>query len=368
MFVFKSRKNTSNFSRDFRGRSMPRGSRFNVGYLVMVGLVIVFVVRAVGVINSHSERGAFAYVQMLNISMPVVKTQAYNSDAYSENKLSAKAIALESVGLANVNLLGIIGNEISYFSGAKMESTAQSDHSSGFAKFQVSEKTIAKLAPEEIAELNDVSKAYKPSLKKTLAAKPEVLIYSTHSMEHYSEAEGQTTNSDYNVVGVGDVLAKELEEGYGISVIHDRTNYSVSYNDAYDRSREGLQKYLSEYGSFKIVIDLHRDSGSRASVVANLNNQSLAKFMFVTSQNVPTYEENQKTVDALEAIGKKLFPEITKSTKIYEGRGGINGFNQGFNPGSMIIEVGSNENTAQEAKLTGKYIARVIAEYLNGEQ
>ena len=40
----------------------------------------------------------------------------------------------------------------------------------------------------------------------------------------------QTTNSDVNVVGVGDILAKELEEGYGISVVHDKTNYSVSYN------------------------------------------------------------------------------------------------------------------------------------------
>ncbi|MGL5351858.1 MAG: stage II sporulation protein P [Clostridium sp.] len=329
---------------------------------------MAFFVRALGVINSHDERGAFAYVQMLNISMPVVKTQVYKEDAYSENKLSAKAIALEALGLANVNLVGIIGNEISYFSGAKMESAPVSDHSSGFTKFQVNEKTIAKLTPEEIAELNDVSKAYKPSLKKTLAAKPEVLIYSTHSMEHYAESDGQTTNTDYNVVGVGDILAKELEEGYGISVVHDRTNYSASYNDAYDRSREGLQKYLSEYGSFKLVIDLHRDSASRNAIVTNLNNQSLAKFMFVTSQNVPTYDANQKIVDDLEAIGKNLFPEIIKPTKIFEGRGGINGFNQGFNEGSMIIEVGSHEATAQEAKLTSKYIARIIAEYLNGGQ
>ena len=41
-----------------------------------------------------------------------------------------------------------------------------SDHSYGFTKFKVNENTIAKLTPEEIAELNDVSKAYKPSLKK----------------------------------------------------------------------------------------------------------------------------------------------------------------------------------------------------------
>ena len=371
MIGFKKGNNISPLKRSVRVKNLGRLPSLNLGYFLIIGFVIIFLARAVGVVNSNSERGGYAYVQMLNLSMPMVKTQVYKDEAYAENKLSVKGVVAEALGLSNINLIGIIGNEVSYFSEATINNPEVRDHNRGFEKFKVNENTIAKLTPEEIAELNDVSKAYNPSLKKTLnSAKPEIFIYHTHTMEQYAESGvAQTNNSDANVVGVGDVLAKELEEGYGISVVHDKTNYSVSYNDAYDRSREGLQKYLSEYGKFKIVIDLHRDSVENKSLVTTtLNDQSLAKFMFVTSQNVPTYDANQKTVDELYGIGSKLFPELIKPTKIFEGLGGINGFNQGFCEGSMIIEVGSHKNAAQEAKLTGKYIARILAEYLNGSE
>lgn len=371
MSGFKKRDNISPLRRGVRVKYLERLPSFNLGYFLIIGFVIIFLARAVGVVNSNSERGGYAYVQMLNLSMPIVKTQVYKEDAYAENKLSVKGVVAETLGLSNINLIGIIANEINYFSEATINNPGASDHNKGFEKFQVNENTIAKLTPEEILELNDVSKAYKPSLKKTLnASKPEILIYHTHTMEQYAESGvAQTTNPDANVVGVGNILAKELEEGYGISVVHDKTNYSVSYNDAYDRSREGLQKYLSEYGGFKLIIDLHRDAVSnKDSVTTTLNGQSLSKFMFVTSQNVPTYDSNQKIVDKLYGIGSNLFPEIIKPTKIFEGLGGINGFNQGFAEGSMIIEVGAHTNAAQEAKLTGKYIARILAEYLNGSE
>ena len=367
---FKIRNNISPHKKDVRGLPFKKLPSLDLGYFLLLGFIIIFLVRVVIVIRSNGEIGSYASIKMLNVGMPIVNTQGNNNSENLKNDVSLKSVVLESLGLANINLVGIVGNEISYFSGAITKSqVTTNDHSSGFTKFKVNENTIAKLTPKEIAELNDVSKAYKPSLKKALASKPEVLIYHSHTMEQYSEAGiGQTTNSDVNVVGVGDILTKELEEGYGISVVHDRTNYSVSYDDAYDRSREGLKKYLEEYGSFKIVIDLHRDSTPRESIVANLNNQSLAKFMFVTSANVPTYDANVKIVGKLHDIANNLFPELIKNTKDYDGAGGINGFNQGFNEGSMIIEVGSHNNTAQEAKLTGKYIARVLAEYLNGPQ
>ena len=44
-------------------------------------------------------------------------------------------------------------------------------------------------------------------------------------------AGSDTEQEDFSVVGVGDVLAKELEEGYGISVIHDKTIHDTSPYD-----------------------------------------------------------------------------------------------------------------------------------------
>jgi len=365
----KRRRSIISLRSNINGNNIGTLAFFYLKYFLVIGLVIIFLVRVIGVINSHKETGIYTYVKMLNVGMPIVKAQVYEEEDYEKNNLSGIGIVSEALGLSNINLVEIIGNEISYFSGARIENTGVSDHSKGFDKFQVNENTIAKLTPEEIAELNDVSKAYNPSLKKTLnSSKPEILIYHTHNMEQYAEAGlSQTTNSDVNVVGVGDILTKELEELYGISVVHDKTNYTLpDYRTAYDRSREGLNKYLNEFGDFKLTIDLHRDGVEDKNLVTtNLNGQSLAKFSFVTSENVPTYDANQKTVDALYNIGKNLFPELIKPTVIYEYPGGINGFNQDLIENSMIIEIGAHTNTAQEAKLTAKYIARILAEYLN---
>ena len=369
MGSFKKRNNINYLRPSVNGNNKPELPALNLGYFLIIGLLIIFLIRIISTIKSNEQNASYGYVKMLNVGMPVVESQVYKKD-YDKNKITTKAILLESLGLANINLIGIVANEISYFNDAKINNSDVSQHSEGLEKFQIDEKTIVKLTPEEVAELNSVSKAYDPSLKKELQDKPEVLIYHTHNMEHYSEATGQNTNPDANVVGVGDMLTKELEEGYGISVLHDTTNYTMpDYDTAYDRSREGLKKNINDNGGFKIIIDLHRDGVTKkSSSTAILNDQSLAQFMFVTSQNVQYYEENQKAVDDLYNIGENLFPELIKPTRVVEYPGGINGYNQGFAEKSMIIEVGSQLNSAQEAKLTAKYIARILAEYMNKQQ
>ena len=74
---------------------------------------------------------------------------------------------------------------------------------------------------------------------------PQILILHTHGSEAYTPPPGtdivwsgnyRTTDSRYNVVGVGDEMA-EVFTAAGISVLHDRTLYDYSsYNDAYNLS------------------------------------------------------------------------------------------------------------------------------------
>lgn len=343
---------------------------FSMGYLIIIVAFVIFTVRAINVINNYNDPGGYAYVQMLNFTMPVVKTAVYDEGAYVENNLSLKNVALEAMGLRGINSFNIVGKEISLFSNM----VGGSDIVASINKltpFSLKTESIAKMTDEEIAELNKVSEAYDPSLKKTLDnSKPEVLIFHTHTTENYAEAGKDTTDSDFNVVGVGDVLSKELEEGYGISVIHDKTNNSVSYNDSYARSNETLKKYLDEYGDFKIIIDLHRDGVDSAKAeqlksiyTVNINDQNLAKMMFVTGQNSKRYAANKALVDELYNTANTLFPGIIRDT--YEYEIAATSINYSLSDNFILIEVGANVNTAQEAKLTSKYIARIIAEHLN---
>lgn len=351
--------------RSVRGKPASPKSGFNFGYVIIILAVVVFFIRAMGVINKYNERGGYAYVQMLNFTMPVVKTQVYDEGEYAENNLSVKNVVLEALGLRGFSTYGIIGREISLFKDSTLGDSALGSAIKGLTPFSLKNESIAKMTSDEIAELNKVSAAYDPSLKKALDnSKPEVLIFHTHTTENYAEAGKDTTDSNFNVVGVGDVLAKELEEGYGISVIHDKTNHSVSYNDSYARSNETLKSYLNKYGDFKLIIDLHRDSvANKDAVTVNLNNQDLAKMMIVTAENSTRYEANKALVDKLYNTANTLFPGLIRNTYVYNP--GATSINYSLSDNFVLMEVGSNINAAQEAKLTAKYIARVVAEHLN---
>lgn len=353
-----------------RGASSPKIG-FNTGYIIIILVVITFFIRASGVISRYKERGGYAYVQMLNFTMPVVETTIYDEGAYADNHLSIKNVVLETLGLKGISTYGIVAREINLFKNSTTGNSILGETIKKLTPFSLKNESVAKMTQEEIAELNKVSAAYDPSLKKTLdSSKPEVLIFHTHTTENYSEREGLTTDNDFNVSGVGDVLGKELEEGYGISVLHDKTNHSVSYNESYKRSNETLNKILNEYGDFKVIIDLHRDgvNGARAEELKsvytmNLNGQDLAKMMFVTAPNSSRYGANKTFVENLYNIGTDLFPGLIRDVHVIDPA--ATAINYSLSDNFILIEVGSNVNTAQEAKLTAKYIARIIAEHIN---
>lgn len=347
----------------------------SIGYIVLLAFMIIFIIRAGKVVNSYRERGGFAYVQLLNYSMPVVETQIYDSTAYRENKVSIQRVITEALGFNKITTYGIIGNEISFFNDIAQYNNGGTTSKSSFNLFEpyvVKEESIARVTEEELAELNKTSAAYNPSLKKTLdASNVEVLIYHTHTHEGYAEAGSDTDQQDFSVVGVGDVLAQELEEGYGISVIHDKTIHDTSpYKESYYRSEPTVQSYLNQFPNVKLVIDLHRNSGpSKEQTTTVINDQSLARILFVTSKASPNYSQMMNAVNGMISISEELFPGLMGVGRdgigLYEYNHGSNNFNQDLSPACVLTEFGTELNTAQEAKLSAKYLARVIVEYLN---
>ena len=287
--------------------------------------------------------------------MPLIESEIYDEGAYSENNLSVKAVCLEALGLSNIDNFFIVNNEVNYY---KQGFSEGSDVKALVLNpFNINDNTVLKV--------DNNSNASDDSLKKTLdQSKVEVLIYHSHTTENYAEAGKDTLDENYSVVGVGNEVTRELEENYGIAVIHDKTNHSVSYNNSYDRSNETVNRYLQKYGNFKIIIDIHRDSvANKSAVTTNINGESLAKIMFVTAKNSSRYSKNQALVDELYNKANVLFPGLTKPTYTYNR--GINGFNLGLSDGSLLIECGSDNNTSAEAQGSGRYIARLIAEYIN---
>lgn len=233
--------------------------------------------------------------------------------------------------------------------------------------YNLDSNSIVKLNPEETKGTKglSVSKAFDKSLVKQLnEGKPEVLIYHSHTMEAYGTS-ADSADTSKSVIGVGAALQDELKK-YGISSIND-TTISRSYEKSYERSRNTVKSYLNKYGDFKIIIDLHRDSvPNKVNVTTTLNGEKLAKIMFVTANNNPHASDNHKLINDLNERCRKLFPGLSRGITSYRN-GKSNSFNQDLSKNSILIEVGSEQNTPEEAKTSAKYIARIIAEKINGK-
>ena len=114
------------------------------------------------------------------------------------------------------------------------------------------------------------------------SSEPQVLIMHTHTTESYRTGEELWCDPDYpfrstdnsqNMVAVGAEIAAVLNDA-GIATLQDTTQHDYpSYNGSYDRSKVTVERYLEQYPSIKVVLDIHRDAiqrenGSPVSAVA----------------------------------------------------------------------------------------------------
>ena len=205
-------------------------------------------------------------------------------------------------------------------------------------------------------------------------AGPKLLIIHSHSCEAYTQSEAhsyipsesyRTLDLANNMIAVGDALAEELA-ALGVEAIHDRTlNDYPSYNRSYAVAREKIQANLAQYPSLVMVIDLHRDALDQpVRETVERDGKTLAPLMLVIGTDEgglshPHWDRNLSCGLKLQALANRDFPGLFKSLSFRASR-----FNGDLTPGSIIVEVGSTENTLDEAQASMPYLARYVAELL----
>jgi stage II sporulation protein P len=367
-----------------RRRGMVSSLQFKFGiisYLIIMLFIILTVSNFKLYMKNYSENNLF-YVHIINYTLPVVKSSTFDEESLDESEGTLRAQILKIIGLNVYNPFDLMGKEVGFFKALNYEDSLENPPKVAvninpfkINPFEINESAISrsnKNTDTENETSNSQSEVSTPAnlintdLIKTLnKAKPEVFIYHTHTTETFAPYGTRSQDPDKNICAVGDVISSELEKNYGIGTIHDKTIHDTNFPKAYTTSRGTLTKYINKYDSFKLIIDLHRDAGPKSITTVKLNNQSLAKIMFVVSQRSPYYTQNKKTVDKLMNIANDIFPGFTRDKIFYKPRGY---YNQNLKPNTVLIEVGTQNNTFEEAKNSGIYIARIIAEYLNGKK
>lgn len=203
---------------------------------------------------------------------------------------------------------------------------------------------------------------------------PTVLILHTHGTESFTPSEKynfthtsntRTTDENFNVVRLGHELSQALTK-LNVSNIHDTTLYDYpDYNSSYDNAFYGIKAMLNKYPGISIIIDLHRDAvntetGETVKLTGNVNGEKAAQIMFVIGTDEcgfahPDWERNLKFATLMQQHLYNISPELVRPIMLRTSR-----FNQHFRDGSVIVEIGTNGNTLDEALVSVKYLAQSI--------
>ncbi|NCB04725.1 MAG: hypothetical protein EOM69_04290 [Clostridia bacterium] len=211
-------------------------------------------------------------------------------------------------------------------------------------------------------------------------AQKRILIYHTHTYEAYEQAEKKyqetqkwrTTDPEYNMVRVGEELTALLT-GLGFSVTHDPGAYEPpELSSAYTRSLAMLEKRIAEGESYDLYIDLHRDAysqGVKGDNYVTVGDIRVAKLMMLIGKGEgatgegfgekPEWEKNLVIAQAITDSLNEQKKGLCRDVRLKTGR-----FNQHIAPCCVLIEVGNNKNTLQEALAAMPYLADAIAQCL----
>lgn len=203
---------------------------------------------------------------------------------------------------------------------------------------------------------------------------PQILIYHTHSQENFADSIPDTESM--TVVGVGDYLAKLLEERYGFRVLHHKGQYDVEKRDyAYTKAAPALEQLLQENPSIQVVIDLHRDEVPEdTKLLMELNGKPTARLMFfnglsrtkktgeIAYLKNPYIDDNLAFAFQMQLACNEYYPGLTR--KIY-----LKGYryNMHYCPKTLLVELGAQTNTTEEAYNACEPLADMLAKVLLGE-
>lgn len=204
---------------------------------------------------------------------------------------------------------------------------------------------------------------------------PQILIYHTHSQEAF--ADSVAGDKSTTIVGIGDYLTKILTERYGYQVLHHTGEYDVELrDDAYSKTLPAIEQLLADNPTIQVVIDLHRDAvPEHTRLVVDVDGRPTAQFMFFNglSRTKKTgnisylYNENLDYNLAfsfqMQVKAAEYYPGLPRNIYLKGYR-----YNMHLCPRTLLIELGAQNNTVEEARNACEPLAHILDMVLSGNE
>lgn len=213
----------------------------------------------------------------------------------------------------------------------------------------------------------------------TDTSQPQVLIVHTHATEAYTKgdtgyydtaASTRSTDNEKNTVRVGEAIAQVLNEAGIVTINDDTLHDSPNYTGSYTRSAQTIRSYLEKYPSIKVVIDGHRDAiakndSTKVKLTATVKGKQAAQVMILAGcetgsvENFPHWEENFRFCLQLQKQLEADYPNLARPLMFKACK-----YNFDLLNGSVLIEIGTDANTLEEAVYSGQLLGQALVKVL----
>jgi stage II sporulation protein P len=205
---------------------------------------------------------------------------------------------------------------------------------------------------------------------------PQILIFHAHSMEMFADSDPRDPMT--GVFGVGAYLAEILTRDHGINVKHYMARFDMVGGlphrpGSYERLEPVIRRILEDNPSIQMVIDLHRDGVGEhvAPMVTYIDGIRTAQIMLVNGMQRryrngiitpvhhlpnPYQQDNLAFSLNLQLAANQLYPGLARRIYLLEFRYSLH-----MAPLSILLEVGAQNNTFQEALNAMHPMANIIA-------
>jgi stage II sporulation protein P len=186
-------------------------------------------------------------------------------------------------------------------------------------------------------------------------------IYHSHGAEAYVPSDGsESITEGGGILQVGESFAAALKKK-GLNVLHSTETHVPHDAGAYNRSRRTAEELLRDGSA--VLFDVHRDAVPPEDYIETVNNQETVQIQFVVGRQNQNMETIRQFAESLKQTTDNIYPGLIKG--IFFARGN---YNQDMIPLTMLLEVGTHENSREGAENSVALFADAVNSYFVGPQ
>ncbi|MDD4335341.1 MAG: stage II sporulation protein P [Desulfotomaculaceae bacterium] len=341
-----------------RRRAFPGRPPFKIiGVLILLLFCLLKVISAIlaaqplwtGAVKELPGRVLDSYqaepLQIINGALPILRWSSFEGDGETLSIMGSFLRGAGAVGRVNLlNPTAVLQSQIPLLAAVNFPDAAPV---SGPGTDEAGEKAVPVLAGECL-----------------------VCVYNTHTGETYRLTDGvdRLDGRRGGVVTVAAAFQETLESSYGIKVARSDKINDMDYNTSYIESEKTARELLAANPHAGVIFDIHRDSSkTREQSIVNIDGQIMATLLFIvgsdTRRPFPGWRKNHAfAVELSDRINEK-YPGLSLGVRVKDGL-----YNQNLHPRAVLLEVGTTENSCEEAIRSIRLLAGVLAEVIGEEQ